>query len=330
MEYRQLGRTDLEVSAFGMGCGNFGGIGSAPAFFGHGESRAEAFDLLDHALDLGINVLDTADAYGGGASEDMIGAWLTARGSAVRDRVLVSSKVGNAVGPDLDRSGLSGRHIARQVDESLRRLGVDCLDMYLAHEIDPLTPLAESVAAFDAVIVAGKVRAVGISNHTAVQLAECLAISESESLHRFEWVQNSFNLIDQANQADTLAVCENHGLGFTPFGPLSGGWLTGKYDYDADYPEGSRMALRPEPYLRHWTRPVFDAIDLLKDMAADLGVSPAGLSFAWLMHHPHVTSPIIGPRRVDQFAPVEEALGLALSAEDHAALTTTFSRATAP
>jgi aryl-alcohol dehydrogenase-like predicted oxidoreductase len=330
VEHRQLGQTGISVSAFGLGCGNSGGIGSAPAFFGQGESCSEAFGLLDRALELGITFLDTADAYGGGRSEEMIGAWLQARGPAVRDRILISSKVGNAVGPDLDRAGLSAAHIARQIDESLGRLGVDHLDMYLAHEVDPSTPLEETVAAFDAAIVSGKVRAVGISNHSALQLAECLEISRANGLHRFEWVQNSFNLIDQVDQAATLDVCRDAGLGFTPFGPLSGGWLTGKYDFAADYPAGSRMSLRPEPYLRYWTREVFDAIDVLATVAGDHGVSPAGMALAWILHHPDLTAGIVGPRRNSHFEPVSEALGLQLNPATVQSLTDTFVEASRP
>ncbi len=318
----------MEVSVFMMGCGNFGGVGSAPEFFGMGESDEEAMALLDRSLDLGITVLDTADAYGGGRSEAVIGEWLAARGSAVRDRLLISTKVGNPVGPDLDRSGLSPAHVERQVDASLRALGVDHIDLYLAHEPDPETPLDVVVEGFDAVVRSGKVRAVGISNHTAADLSACLGASAERDLHRFEWVQNSCNLIDHAGQADTLAICAEHELGFTPFGPLHGGWLTGKYDFDADYPADSRMAMRPEPYLDRWTRPVFDAIETLAAMAADHGVSPAGLALAWLVAYPGVTAAIVGPRRPAHFAPVEEALQLTVeqSALDH--LTQTFVEAT--
>lgn len=327
MEYRELGQSGISVSAFGMGCGNFGGIGSAPAFFGQGESQAEVFELLDRAVDIGITFFDTADAYGGGRSEEMIGDWLRSRGPTARDRILVSSKVGNLVGPDLDRGGLSAAHITRQLDESLSRLGIDHLDMYLAHETDPNTPLAETVTAFDAAVASGKVRSVGISNHSAIQLDACLEVSRSNGMHRFEWVQNSFNLIDQADQIETLEICRSKGLGFTPFGPLGGGWLTGKYDFDLNYPEGSRMSLRPEPYLRYWTRAVFDAIDLLATVAADHGVSTAAMAFSWLLHQPDVTAPIIGPRRAAHFEPIIEALDLRLGDATSQLLTATFAEA---
>jgi aryl-alcohol dehydrogenase-like predicted oxidoreductase len=313
VEYRQLGRTGLRVSTFGMGCGNFGGIGSAPEFFGQGENEAEAFALLDRALEVGINFLDTADAYGGGRSEAAIGKWLSTKGPSVRDNLLISSKVANPVGDDPNQRGLSRRHILRQVDASLSRLGVEHLDMYLVHEPDPDTPLEETLDAFDTVVRAGKVRYIGASNFPAWLMAKSLWLSDVGRLHRFDWVQNSFNLIDQADQAEMLELCRDQGLGFTPFSPLCGGWLTGKYSYEQAYPDGSRMTLRPEPYLRYWNEATFAAIDRLSGAASDLGVSTAGLALGWLAHHPDVTAAIVGPRRPDHFGPVEEALDLELT-----------------
>lgn len=318
MELRQLGRTDLRLSPFGMGCGNFGGIGSAPEFFGQGESEAEAFALLDRAVDLGINYLDTADAYGGGRSETTIGNWLNARGPSVRDRLLISSKVANQVGNDPTHNGLSKTHIFRQIDASLGRLGVDHLDMYLAHQPDPNTPIEETVEAFDSLVTAGKIRYFGASNYEAPLLEAALSASDSAGLNRFDWVQNSFNLIDQADQSDVLEVCGKHHLGFTNFSPLCGGWLTGKYRFDEGYPEGSRMTKRPEPYMQYWTKETFASIDRLTSDASDLGVSAAGLALAWLRKHPQVDSSIIGPRRPAHFEPVEEAITLDLSEQQWA------------
>ena len=329
VEGRELGRSGVVSSPFIMGCGNFGGVGSAPEFFGMGESVPEAMTLLDRALDLGITVLDTADAYGGGRSEETIGAWLAARPGA-RDRVLISSKVGQPVGDALDRAGLSAAHIERQVEESLRRLGTDHLDLYLPHCPDPDTPLEETLTAFERMIAAGKVGAIGVSNHEPEALARSLEISSASGLARFEWVQNSLNLIDHRREAETLSICAEHGLGVTPFGPLMGGLLTGKYDRAADYPSGSRMTLRPEPYLEFWTDAVFDAIDELARIAADHGVSTAGMALAWVMHHPQVTAPIVGPRRVEHFAPVEEALSLDVERVTLDHLAATFAAATAP
>lgn len=313
MEFRQLGTTDLHLSPFGMGCGNFGGIGSAPEFFGQGETEEEAFALLDRAVDLGINYLDTADAYGGGRSEKTIGNWLKTKDSSVRDRLLISSKVANQVGGDPTHSGLSKAHILRQIDASLSRLGVDHLDMYLAHQPDPATPLEETLDAFDSLVTAGKVRYFGASNYEADTLEAALSSSEAAGVHRFDWVQNSFNLIDQGDQLDVLEVCREHDLGFTNFSPLCGGWLTGKYRLDETFPEGSRMTKRPEPYMKYWTEKTFASIDRLSSDAADIGVSTAGLALAWLRKHPQVDSSIIGPRRLTHFNPVEEALNLDLS-----------------
>lgn len=296
-----------------MGCGNFGGIGSAPEFFGQGESEEEAFLLLDRAVELGINYLDTANAYGGGRSEETIGKWLAGKEQSIRENLLISSKVANPVGPGPNQRGLSRRHILEQIDISLRRLGVDHLDMYLVHQPDPETPLEETLDALDSLVVAGKVRYIGASNFPAWLMTKALWVSDVAGLHRFEWIQNSFNLIDQADQAEMLDLCRDQGLGFTNFSPLCGGLLTGKYRFDADYPKGSRMTKRPEPYLRHWNEDTFARLDRLARVADDAGVSMAGLALGWLYNHPDVTSSILGPRRPSHFDPVEEALGLQLS-----------------
>ena len=324
MEFHNLGRTGLRVSGFGMGCGNFGGIGSAPAFFGQGESEEEAFALLDRAVDLGINYLDTANAYGGGRSETTIGKWLAGKDTSVRDNLLISSKVANPVGPGPNQRGLSRRHILEQIDASLDRLGVDHLDMYLVHEPDPDTPLEETLDVFDYLVVTGKVRYIGASNFPAWLMTKALWISDVAGGRRFEWIQNSFNLIDQDDQADVLELCRDQGLGFTNFSPLCGGLLTGKYRLDGDYPDGSRMTKRPEPYLRHWNETTFARLDRLAAIAAAAGVSMAGLALGWLHHHPDITSSIVGPRRLSHFEPVEEAMGLQLSKAEWAEIGVIF------
>ncbi len=167
MTYHPLGRTGLKVSAVGLGCGNFGGVGSAPAFFGMGESDEEAYTLMDIAFDLGINFFDTANAYGGGRSEAAIGRWLRTKGSAVRDRLLISSKVFNPVGEGPNQRGLSRHHIMGQVEASLKRLQTDRLDLYLIHEPDPDTPLEETLRALDDLIHQGKITYIGASNMPA-------------------------------------------------------------------------------------------------------------------------------------------------------------------
>ena len=181
MEYRRLGSTGLKISCLGLGCGNFGGVGSAPEFYGMGENEAQAFELMDRAWDAGINFFDTADAYGGGRSETFIGRWLKAKGSRARDQLLLSSKVFNPVGPGPNDRGLSRRHILRQVDASLARLQTDRLDMYLIHEPDPDTPLDETMQALDDLVRAGKVLYIGASNIEAWRLARSLWISDQRA-----------------------------------------------------------------------------------------------------------------------------------------------------
>jgi aryl-alcohol dehydrogenase-like predicted oxidoreductase len=325
MKYKSLGRTGLQVSAIGMGCGNFGGVGSAPAFFGRGETKEEAFTLLDIAWDLGINFFDTADAYGGGRSEAYIGEWLKQKGSQVRDRLILSSKVFNPVGDDPNQKGLSRRHIMRQIEASLTRLGVDHLDMYLIHEPDPLTPLSETLRALDDLVHQGKVHYIGASNMPAWFMIKALWISDKHNLHRFEWVQNSYSLLDRSDELEMLPLCQDQGLGYTPFSPLSGGFLTGKYRYEESYPEDSRMTLRPDPYLHLWNERTFHGLSQLGQEADKRGVSMAGLALAWVMSHPTITAPIIGPRRPEHFQPAREALELELNQEDRESLANLFS-----
>ncbi|RMF82224.1 MAG: aldo/keto reductase [Chloroflexi bacterium] len=325
MHYKTLGNTGLKISAVGLGCGNFGGVGSAPAFFGKGESEAEAFMLMDAAFEMGINFFDTANAYGGGRSETYIGKWLKQKGTAVRQQLLLSSKVFNPVGDGPNDRGLSRRHILQQIDASLRRLGTDYLDMYLIHEPDPDTPLDETLRALDDLIRVGKVRYIGASQMPAWLMTKALWISDKYNLHRFEWVQNGYNLLDRDDEREMFALCDDQKLGYTPFSPLSGGLLTGKYHFEQDYPSGSRMTLRPEPYLKHWTRETFDGLDRLKAEAQRRSISMAGLALAWVMSTPQVTAPIVGPRRLAHFDPVREALSHPLTPEEHQSIAKLFS-----
>ncbi|MBK5254430.1 MAG: aldo/keto reductase [Vicinamibacteria bacterium] len=299
-----------------LGCGNFGGIGSAPAFFGKGESEEEAAAIMDAAFAAGINVFDTADAYGGGRSEEMIGRWLARKGSAVRDQLLLSSKVFNPVGDGPNDWGLSRRHIFRQVEASLRRLGADHLDIYLIHEPDPTTPVEETLWALDDLVREGKVRYIGASNMPAWLTAKSLWLCDSNGWTRFEWIQNSFSLLDRRDEAELFPLLRDQGLGFTPFSPLAGGWLTGKYARDEPFPEGSRMTLRPEPYGDFLTDRVHDALDALRVHAAERGVDMATLALAWVVKHPRVTAPIVGPRSPGHLEPALQAIDLELPDEE--------------
>jgi aryl-alcohol dehydrogenase-like predicted oxidoreductase len=327
MDYRNLGRTGLKVSRIGLGCGNFGGIGSAPAFFGMGETEEQAFELMDRAWEAGINFFDTADAYGGGRSEEWIGHWLAKRGSLARHEILLSSKVFNPVGQGPNDRGLSRRHILGQVEASLGRLGVDHLDMYLIHEPDPDTPLEETLGALDTLVRSGKVRYIGASNIEAWRLAKALGLSERDALARFAWVQNSYSLLDRNAETEMFPLCADREVGFTAFSPLAGGWLTGKYRKGQEFPQGSRMTLRPEPYTHLVRDSIFDRLDLLRGEARGRGVSMSSLAVAWALHEPRMTAVIVGPRKPIHLEDALSGLPLQLSAEDRARLGALFPRA---
>jgi aryl-alcohol dehydrogenase-like predicted oxidoreductase len=324
MRYNHLGRTGLKVSAIGLGCGNFGGIGSAPAFFGAGESEQEAFAIMDAAWELGITLFDTADAYGGGRSERFIGAWLKAKGPAVREQLVLSSKVFNPVGDGPNDSGLSRRHIQRQIEASLLRLGTDYLDMYLIHEPDPATPLDETLRALDDLVHQGKICYIGASNMPAWLMTKALWISDQQHLHRFEWVQNAYSLLERSDEREMFPLVADQQLGYTPFSPLAGGWLTGKYRAGAAFPAGSRMTLRPEPYQRLLDERVFQGLAQLGAQAAERGTDMATLALAWVMAHPLISAPIIGPRSPTQLEPARRALEIRLTEAERAAIAQLF------
>jgi aryl-alcohol dehydrogenase-like predicted oxidoreductase len=320
VERRALGRTGLSVPRLGLGCGNFGGIGSAPAFFGAGESEAEAFELMDAALAIGIDLFDTADAYGGGRSETWIGKWVAARGAPV----LLSTKVFHSVEGDPDDRGLAADRILRQIEGSLARLGVERVDMYLIHEPDPETPLDETLGALDELVRSGKVGAIGASNVEAAWIEEALSIAEREGLTPIGWVQNSYSLLDRGAEREVLPLCAERGLGFTPFGPLCGGWLTGKYRRNQPRPEGSRMTLRPGPYEHLDRAEVYRGLDAFADAAAERGLDQATLAHAWVLTHPGVTAVILGPRNPRHLEPPRAALDLELTPGERDELASLF------
>jgi len=323
MERRELGRSGTVVSRVALGCGNFGGVGSAPAFFGQGTPREEAVRIMDAASDLGITTFDTADAYGGGLSGSWIGEWLASKDAAVRDTIAIETKTFNPMDAGQDH-GLSRTRVLRQLDTSLQRLGVERVALYTAHDFDPDVPQEETIRAFDELVRSGKVGAIGASNFTADQLAEAVEISELEGLARYEWVQSSFSLLDQHEAETVFPVCHEHGLGFEASGPLAGGWLTGKYRRNEAFPAGSRMTQRPESYLRFADERVYDALEALAREAGERGVSMAGLALAWLLATPDVTVVVVGPTRTEHLDPVREALELTLSPAERDSLGALF------
>jgi len=293
------------IDRIALGCGNFGGIGSAPAWFGKGDDEPAARAVMDAAWELGVRRFDTADAYGGGASEAWIGRWMRATGH----RPQLTTKTFNPMHDGADR-GLSRARIQRQIASSLERLGVPRVDLYLAHAWDDTTPIAETIAAFEELVAAGTIGAWGMSNIDATQLAACPRPPSA--------VQNSHSLLDQRDAAELLPLCARAGIAYQAFGPLCGGWLAGRYRRDAPPPAGSRMTMRPEPYAHLATARTYDALDALTARAADHGVSLAGLALAWLLADPRVTMIVIGPRRPEHLQPVREALALRLTADERA------------
>ena len=308
MEYRRLGPTSLELSRIGLGCGNFGGIGSAPELFGRGESEDEAFALMDAAWAAGVNFFDTAASYGGGRSETWVGRWRRERAADV----VISTKVYWSVTGDPDDRGLARDRVLRENAASLDRLGVDHVQMYLTHEPDPETPIRETLEALDELARDGRVEAIGASNVDAEQLAEALETSDDNGLVRYAWVQNELNLLAQGAQDAVRDICRREGLGFTPFSPLSGGWLTGKYTRGAPYPTGSRMTLRPEPYEQLVAVRTFRALDAFRAAADELETEPATLAIAWLLAQPDVTAVVVGPRNPQHLQTALAALDLEL------------------
>lgn len=321
MEHRPLGRTAQEVSRVIVGCGSVGGIGSTPELFGvAGENEEEALALMDAAWAIGITCFDTAASYGGGQSETAIGKWLASRGNPVR----VVTKLFHSVTGDPADRGLAPDRIRREIEGSLRRLGLERIDLYMIHEPDPDTPLADTLEALDGLVRQGKVGAIGASNVDGAYLEEALAISAERGFARFEWVQNEYSLLARGAKHEVFPICAREGLGFTPFSPLAGGWLTGKYRRGERYPAGSRMTLRPQPYGSFENERTFDALEALEAAAHARGVGMAALALAWVLSHPQVTAAVVGPRRAEQLEPALVAAGLALSPSERGELAVPF------
>jgi aryl-alcohol dehydrogenase-like predicted oxidoreductase len=304
------GMPELTVARIALGCGNFGGIGSAPAFFGQGLTEDRAFALMDAAWEAGLVHFDTADAYGGGRSEQAIGWWIRSRG--VRPRL--TTKTFNPMEAGADH-GLKPHRIARQLRSSLDRLGVDQVDLYLAHDYDPAVPLAESLEAFGAAQADGLIGAYGVSNFDARQLAAALEAGAPQA------IQNSYSLLTRHDERELLPLCAERGVAYLAFSPLAGGWLTGKYRRGAPYPAGSRMTQRPEPYAEFGTDQTFEALGRLAAIAAGRGTSVAGLALAWLLADERVAQIVIGPGQPEHLAPVAEALDHPLTQQERSMVT---------
>jgi aryl-alcohol dehydrogenase-like predicted oxidoreductase len=287
-----------------LGCGNFGGIGSAPEFFGQGISHHEAFAIMDRAWASGIRWFDTGDAYGGGTSEAWIGEWCHDRNHAPT----ITTKVFHSTTGTPGDTGLAPGRIRRQVESSLERLRIDRIDLYLAHEPDPATPITETIATFETLRSEGMIATWGLSNYADAELEEAVRHGQPAL------VQNSFSLLDRADDEDVVPFCAEHGIAYVPYGPLSGGWLTGKYKRGEPYPEGSRMTLRPGPYERLADDRVYDGLDELREEADARGVDVPTLAFAWVLAR--VDGAVCGPNTARQLDPILAARELELTSAD--------------
>jgi aryl-alcohol dehydrogenase-like predicted oxidoreductase len=296
-----------------LGCGNFGGIGSAPELFGHGESDDEAFAIMDAAWAAGIRWFDTADAYGGGRSEAAIGRWFASTGN----RPALTTKTFNPMDAGHD-SGLGRDRILRQIESSLERIGVDRVDLYLAHEFDPDVPLSETFGTFEELVEQGVVEAYGVSNFSLEQ------VQRTAEVGRPAVVQNEYSLLVRADGDRLLPFCAEHGIDYQAFSPLGGGWLTGKYRAGESFPQGSRMTLRPGPYEHLVDDRIFLAIEELQAEAAERDLDLPTLALAWVLAHPAVTAIVVGPRRPSHLEPALHALDVPLSEEERRELAALF------
>lgn len=297
MEYRFLGNTGLKVSEVEMGVQTFG--------WGADEKTAHA--IADLFVEAGGNVFDTANTYNKGVSESMLGSWLKARGN--RQSLIIATKVFFPTGDGPNDSGLSRKHLFQSVDESLRRLQTDYIDLYQAHCFDMSTPLDETLRAFDDLVRVGKVRYIGASNFTSSQLTKALMLSRMHGWAPFISLQAEYSLIVRSTEWELLPVCREEGLGLLAWSPLAGGWLTGKYKRNQPPPPDSRVGRRDrwddQPEQRE-SELTWRVIDTLIEIGKNRERTPAQVALNWLLHQPGITTAILGARTLDQ---LKENLG---------------------
>lgn len=294
--------TDLDIDRIWFGCGNFGGIGSSPNLRSVGDSEEQALQLLDHARAAGLRRFDTANTYGGGASEIILGKWLRPQGADFRRSAQIATKVGNPNGCPPDETPLSASQVAHHLDESLRRLGVERIDLYYIHEFDGVTPLEETLGAMTRAVEAGKIDRFGVSNASLADVQEVKRLAGDRLGQRFEYVQNEYSLLATGDAQELIPYCAEHGLRFIGFSPLAGGLLTGKYRLGEEPPPGTRLAHARDIFSGYLNEESFAVIEQLRRSAEarNQPLAEAGLHF--VLDTPGVDGLIIAPRRPDHFA----------------------------
>lgn len=310
MDYRPLGRTGIRVSPLCLGAMMFGGK----------TSPADSAAIIDRALDAGINFIDTANVYNQGRSEEAVGEALQRNGR--RSQVILATKVHGRMGDDPNAMGNTRRHIIEQCEASLRRLKTDWIDLYQVHRPQPDVPIDETLRALDDLVRSGKVRYIGSSTFAAWQLVESLWVAKEYGLERFVCEQPPYNLLDRRIERELLPMAQSYGFGIIPWSPLAGGLLTGKYRRNAPPPEDSRYAnLDANPlYRRRMNDAIWDVIEPLESLAREKGTTISRLALAWCIHQPGVTSPIIGPRTMEQLEDNLGALEVTITDEDRKAI----------
>lgn len=304
MEFRQVGKTGLKVSVLCMGSMQFGWT----------ADEALSFRILSAAVDGGINFIDTADVYSrwvpgnpGGVSETIIGKWLKQSGIA-RDKLVIATKVRGRMGDGPNDEGLSRKHIMQAVEDSLRRLQLDYIDLYQTHSVDPAVPIEETLTALSDLVRQGKVRYIGCSNYPAWRLMQALWASEREGLTRFDCLQPHYSLVKRAEfEKELQDVCKTYGIGVIPYSPLGGGFLSGKYRRDQTEVGSLRNVSR------HFSERNWALLDLMERIGGKYERSVSQVALAWLLANPVVTSPIIGPRTPEQLEDNLGAVGFTLS-----------------
>ena len=295
MEYRKMGRTGLKVSALCLGT----------MTYGTQVSETDGAAIIGHALSRGINFLDTANSYADGRSEEIVGRAIAGK----RHQVVLATKVASRVGPGPNDAGLSRQHIMRGIEQSLRRLGTDYIDLYHAHVPDYDTPIEETLQAFHTLVCQGKVRYIACSNFRAWQLCQALWVSDRNHISRFECIQSPYNLITRDIEYELLPLCASEGVGVTAYNPLAAGLLTGKHDPTRPPAPDTRFAMErmgPIYYERYWSTTNFEAVAKLKQIAESHGQSLTRFSLAWILNRPSITSVVMGASSVKQ---LEENLG---------------------
>jgi len=305
MQHRPLGRTGVSVSQFCLGTMMFGSWGN--------PDHDESIRIIHAALDAGINFIDTADVYGAGESEEIVGKALAGR----RDDVVLATKFHNPMGEDLNQRGNSRRWIMRAFEDSLRRLGTDWIDVYQVHRPDPSTDVEETLSALTDLVRQGKVRYIGSSTFPASQIVEAQVAARDRNLERFVTEQPPYSILVRGVEADVLPTCARHGMAVMSYSPLAGGWLSGRWRKDTGQQESSRAGRLPERFdlSNPYNQRKLDAVEELAQLAEQTGLTLIQLAIAFAASHPAITSPLIGPRTMEQLETQLAAADVVLSAD---------------